>query len=332
MTSFSKKYPENPENTPPTRPESLLAFGASLRLRREELGFTLDQLAQKTAISKPYLSNIETARAPGPPSEEKLRILAKSLAWNDLELLAAADWLRTPESVRAILRSSPEIPPRREDGAIDLDAMIYAKSGKKKPEPSRPSTPPKTAAADILKVRQGPVINRVAAGRAAEHGDMNYPAGIADEYIPAPDLPENPVKNAFALRISGDSMSPEYPEGEIIIVGPGEAEDGDDCVVRLGEDANFATTFKRIFFIRRGNKPTGEVESIRLVALNPKYAERVVGTEQVSGIYPLMYRLSPAKRGTATSGDRRHSGTSELGNQEAGGEGSFTTRVSIEHD
>src|SRR4051812_40348866 len=53
------------------RPASLASFGAALRRRREGLGLTLDALARATGISKPYLSNIETARAPGPPSEEK---------------------------------------------------------------------------------------------------------------------------------------------------------------------------------------------------------------------------------------------------------------------
>ena len=86
-----------------TRPTDLRAFGRALRAARQAAGegpMTLDRLAAATGISKPYLSNIETARAPGPPSEEKLRRLARALAIDAPALLAAADWLRTPAAVR----------------------------------------------------------------------------------------------------------------------------------------------------------------------------------------------------------------------------------------
>ena len=43
--------------------------------QRRRLGFTLDDLAGRTGISKPYLSLIETGRVPNPPSDEKLRRL-----------------------------------------------------------------------------------------------------------------------------------------------------------------------------------------------------------------------------------------------------------------
>src|SRR4051812_1812405 len=84
-------------------------------------------------------------------------------------------------------------------------------------------------------------------------------SGVADSYVAAPDLAEAPVAAAFAVKVSGDSMMPEYGEGEILIVGPGEAKDGDDCIVRLDEQENFATTFKRVTFEREGN---GEVTAV----------------------------------------------------------------------
>ena len=239
---------------------------------------TLDQVAATTGISKPYLSNIETGRTPGPPSEGKLEVLAKALGWSAGDLLAAADWLRTPESVRKALRAADaEGMPRRGDGAIDLDQLVGGEMRSEERE---------------IGVRMVPVINRVAAGKPAEYTDLDYPAGVAEEYVPAPDLPGVPVKSAFALRVTGDSMSPEYAEGEILIVGPGEVRDGEDCVVRLGRGENFSTTFKRVFFVRDAEG----VQRIRLVALNPKYEERVVAAEEVTGVYPVMYRMTAVKR------------------------------------
>jgi repressor LexA len=266
------------------RPKTLVAFGAAIRRRREGLELTLDGVAGKTGISKPYLSNIETGRTPGPPSEGKLVALAGALEWGEAALIAAADWLRTPVSVRKALAAADSArTPRREDGTIDLDRLMAAEGAAGTGE----------AGEGEMAVRMVPVINRVAAGKAEEYTDLDYPAGVAEEYVPAPEVAGAPVKSAFALRVTGDSMMPEYAEGEIVIVGPGEARDGDDCVVRLGRGANFATTFKRVFFVREGEG----VERVRLVALNVKYGERVVAAEEVTGIYPVMYRLVAVKRG-----------------------------------
>jgi transcriptional regulator with XRE-family HTH domain len=45
-------------------------MGAKMRRRRRQFGLTLDELATRTGISKPYLSLIETARALGSPCDE----------------------------------------------------------------------------------------------------------------------------------------------------------------------------------------------------------------------------------------------------------------------
>jgi SOS-response transcriptional repressor LexA len=264
------------------QPAGAKPFGAALRAQREALGLTLDQVAAKTRISKPYLSNIETARLPGTPSPEKLEKIALALNLPPRQIVAAGDWLRTPASVRKLIRTPHT--PRREDGAIDLDSLLAASPTKKTSAPSTHNP---------LPLARVPVINSVAAGQPAEFTDLQYPAGVADASVPAPDLPDAPLAAAFALRVSGDSMAPDYAEGEIIIVHPAEPADGEDCVIRLADDANFATTFKRVFFER---DPDGEPIAVRLVPLNPKYTHRRVPLEQVTGIYPILYRLLPARR------------------------------------
>ena len=280
------------------QPNGLHAFGRFLRAAREARLLTLDAVAQATGISKPYLSQIETARTPGPPSPAKLRLLAKPLHLDAADLLAAADWLRAPASIRKALKAvrqsmpSARQAPRRPDGAIDLDEWMGLASTRA-PLPRRPSADE----ADSIPLVSVPMINRVAAGAAAEFTDLDYPAGIADQYVPAPRSSRDaPLAAAFAVRIRGDSMSPEYCEGEIIIVGPAQLagpQDGDDFVVRLGELEEFATTFKRIYFDR---DDSGEPVAVRLIPLNAAHPERRVPMEQVTGIYPLLYRLIPARK------------------------------------
>jgi len=79
------------------------AIGTKLRRQRRRLGLTLDELAGRTGISKPYLSLIETGRVPNPPSDEKLRRLEQTLAFTPGELVTQAHHQRRPKDVRARL-------------------------------------------------------------------------------------------------------------------------------------------------------------------------------------------------------------------------------------
>jgi transcriptional regulator with XRE-family HTH domain len=79
-------------------------LGPKIRRMRRRAGFTLDELAVKTAISKPYLSLIETGRVPNPPSDEKLRRLEQALGFPPGELVTQAHLHRTPRDVRAVLQ------------------------------------------------------------------------------------------------------------------------------------------------------------------------------------------------------------------------------------
>ncbi len=80
----------------------------------------------------------------------------------------------------------------------------------------------------------------------------SIPAGIPMEMIEDivdwEDISEEMLKGGkryFALKIKGDSMFPEYLNGDVIIVlKQDDCESGQDCVVAVnGDDA----TFKRVF-------------------------------------------------------------------------------------
>src|SRR5688500_6881453 len=89
---------------PSPKPALMEALGPKIRRQRRRLGLTLDDLAGKTSISKPYLSLIETGRVANPPSDEKLRRLEQTLGFTPGELLTQAHLQRTPRDVRAVLQ------------------------------------------------------------------------------------------------------------------------------------------------------------------------------------------------------------------------------------
>lgn len=109
--------------------------------------------------------------------------------------------------------------------------------------------------------RKVPVISWVSAGSWCDADDP-YPPGMAESWE---DCPYDHSDRAVCLRVVGDSMSPEYREGELILVDPAiEAGHGDDVIARTPDGK---ATFKRLQVT-----PDGTF----LIALNPSYPERII--------------------------------------------------------
>src|SRR3954471_2593149 len=267
-------------------------LGVKLRRKRLRLGFTLDELAGRTGISKPYLSLIETGRVMNPPSDEKLRRLEQALAFKAGELLTQAHLQRTPRDVRAVLNKLMEGTKARrhegteggkngdegkalaaEVGAVNLDDAYLSGVLQELVEQSAGNV-------ERVGTNAAPVINRVSAGYPKDFTDLNYPKGVADEYVACPDLND---PQAFAARVHGDSMTPKYREGDIVIFSPAASpRSGDDCFVRF---ADGHTTFKRAFF----ESDKGQ-EVIRLQPRNEKYRAQIVSGEELTGLYKAVFK------------------------------------------
>jgi len=264
------------------------ALGTQLRRQRRRLGLTLDELAGRTGISKPYLSLIETGRVPNPPSDEKLRRLEQSLAFPAGQLVTQAHLQRTPRDVRVVLQkllaqqkqngeSKTEVAATQtlaNAGAVNLDDAYL--SGVLQELVDR-------SAGNIEHVSTNavPIINKVSAGYPRDFTDLSYPKGVADDYVSCPDLHD---EHAFAARVHGDSMWPKYRSGDIVVFSPGTAvRNGDDCFVRFGDGQ---TTFKRVFF----ESEEGGKSVLRLQPRNEKYRPRTVAAEEISGLYRAVFK------------------------------------------
>jgi transcriptional regulator with XRE-family HTH domain len=291
-------------------------IGQILHARREAMGLSLAQLAGRVGLAKGYLSMIENHRLDNPPSDKALRRLAAAIEVDPAELIEAAQWQRTPSAVRDRLQAmeaqlraheSPAITLRattRGDGlGRDLDALYrsgeLARQAGATPAADRSVMPPRPDASsgDAVAMRYNvPLINKVAAGRPADFTDLDYPASVADAYVPSPRTGD---PDAFATRIAGDSMWPMYRAGDIVIFSPAAAlTDGCDCFVRLEPDHE--STFKRVFFLAGEDKPPRRADEpmdieaathIRLHPLNEKYPARTVPREQVAGLFRAVWRF-----------------------------------------
>lgn len=272
------------------------SIGALIAARRKEVGLTLQQLAERASCTRSYLSLIEGGKRP-PPGDAILQRLEGALGMEPGALVRAVRWETMPADIRTrlaqfesrhgaarrlaeILGASGQGAAPQGESALDrayrtgeLRRLIDALS----PPAERQSEGAAGAAPRAMPMLDVPLINKVAAGYPRAFTDLGYPARVADEYVRCPGLSD---PDAFACRVVGDSMLPEYREGDIVVFSPAQAITGDmDCFARIEPDHE--STFKRVYF------ETGEdgASLIRLQPLNPAYPPRILPREDVSGLY-----------------------------------------------
>lgn len=112
------------------------------------------------------------------------------------------------------------------------------------------------------KITRIPLLSSVQAGLPTDHGDICY-----DEYVDVlGDLP----KGCYALKVSGDSMSPLMDNGDVVVVDPDRWPKPGDCIVARSELENLSeATVKRYYPV--GFDVTGR-EIFEARPFNPEYA------------------------------------------------------------
>jgi SOS-response transcriptional repressor LexA len=280
-----------------------MSVGTIIRERRQQLGLTQDLLAIKAGMSKPYLSNIETGRAKNPPTDKILTALETALEFDPDHLLKLAHLERTPRDVRiehellgTEVRKLRQViremmaGPRKQNGSLDLDAMAAELKEAAAPQSDSydPNRPDEGGVGAIRTGKIVPIINRVAAGYPQNFTDLDYPPGVADDYLRCPDLDD---PQAFALHVEGDSMEPVYHQGDLVVFSPNtQPRSGDDCFVRF--EADCSTTFKRFY----EDDDKGKGAKIRLQPLNSKYPAKAYDRQEITGLWPAAFRFEKLLR------------------------------------
>ena len=250
-----------------------MSLGEIIRKRREEMDLTLDEVSAKVGFSKPYLSTIETGRVNNPPSDELLKKLERVLKFKPGELLFTAHMERMSPDVREKFERA--IAENEKLRGIIKDVLASGDQDRlKQLEQMISQGRQDTGVGETISPgRLVPIINRVQAGYPADFDDLDYPVGVADDYVRCPDLHD---PQAFAVRVVGDSMEPNFKQGDIVIFSPQvEVKSGDDCFIRFAEPHE--TAFKRVFL--------EENNVVRLQPRNDKYAPVMVEGKRINGMY-----------------------------------------------
>jgi len=249
-----------------------MSLGQIIRKKRERLNLTLDEVSGRVGFSKPYLSTIETDKVKNPPSDELLTRLEKALEFESGLLLRIAHIEGLPSDIRQEYESAEA---ENEKLRQFIKNLVHQKTdiaglGEVLAESKLDI---EQAGSSLAAGRLVPVINKVSAGYPSDFNDLDYPVGVADDYVRCPDLHD---PNAFAVRVVGDSMEPKFHEGDIVIFSPAaEVHNGDDCFVRFAMPHE--TTFKRVFF-----EPDN---TVRLQPRNEKYSPTIVDGKRINGLY-----------------------------------------------
>lgn len=102
------------------------------------------------------------------------------------------------------------------------------------------------------------------------------PIECIEDIIDTEEIPADMLKGGkeyFGLKVKGDSMFPEYLDGDtLILLKQDDCESGDDCVVMVNGNEG---TFKRVFKSENG---------IVLQPLNNQYAPMPYSNEQIENL------------------------------------------------
>jgi len=268
-----------------------LRVGPAIRIARTRMGLSLGDLADAVGCAKSYLSAVENEHR-SPPSLGVLARIERALHLEEGSLVVAACWQRSIEAGGEPLRRDLEALRRQQAAGERLGSLLASRGNPRglddayrsgelqrlvdqltpRAEEPAPSAP---AVRSPMVAPQVPVINSVAAGYPTEFTDLGYPARVADDYVRCPDVAD---PDAFGARVVGDSMSPTYIEGDVVVFSPAKTvRSGMDCFVRFERDAQ--TTFKRVYF------ENDDGERIRLQPLNASYPPVTLDREDVAGLY-----------------------------------------------
>ena len=115
-----------------------------------------------------------------------------------------------------------------------------------------------------LKKNRIPVLGKIPAG---------IPIEMIEEVIDYEGISEEMLKGDreyFGLKVSGDSMTPKYLDGDVLIVQKADdCENGQDCIVMVNGDDG---TFKRVIKNKTG---------IILQPLNPNYEIKFYSNDDI---------------------------------------------------
>ena len=131
-------------------------------------------------------------------------------------------------------------------------------------------------AIDAFRRTNIPVIGLAEAGNEGFFDDAGFPVGGSWDEVRFPDVGDD---NAYALEVSGDSMSPVYRDGDIIIVSPNaQVRRGDRVVVKTKDGEVMAKSLARY-----------SQKRVELRSFNAEFEDRTIEMSDIAWIARILW-------------------------------------------
>ncbi|VTA03575.1 phage transcriptional repressor [Streptococcus pneumoniae] len=249
-------------------------LGSSIKEVRKSKKLTQKKLAELTGFKQNTISNHENGNRQ--LDEKDIRIYAQALEVSPQYLFDLAK----PSSIEIIPTTSPiqtiydELEPPRQGKVLN-----YAKRQLK--EQRNEEETKINEVSEVISLYQVEVVSETAAASG-----FNYGFGYDDTDREIIEVDEQPPHHDIATKVSGDSMQPDYQDGDILyLVDKGlTTYNGDLAVIAYGD----RSYFKKIYT---------ENGRLRLVSLNDKYEDIILDFPPAEDTHIKIYAVVSVYRG-----------------------------------
>ncbi|MFR7137534.1 helix-turn-helix transcriptional regulator [Streptococcus pneumoniae] len=249
-------------------------LGSSIKEVRKSKKLTQKKLAELTGFKQNTISNHENGNRQ--LDEKDIRIYAQALEVSPQYLFDLAK----PSSIEIIPTTSPiqtiydELEPPRQAKVLN-----YAK--RQLDEQENEEETKINEVSEVISLYQVEVVSETAAASG-----FNYGFGYDDTDREIIEVDEQPPHHDIATKVSGDSMQPDYQDGDILyLVDKGlTTYNGDLAVIAYGD----RSYFKKIYT---------ENGRLRLVSLNDKYEDIILDFPPAEDTHIKIYAVVSVYRG-----------------------------------
>ncbi|MBF9683128.1 LexA family transcriptional regulator [Streptococcus pseudopneumoniae] len=260
-------------------------LGNSIKEIRKSKKMTQNELSQLTGFKQNTISNHENGKRQ--LDETDIRIYAAALEVEPQQLFslskvttptASPDLLTqqindklvqlTPDNKKIVLRTSEELLKSQ-----DANGEMYTEQNEEETK--------KNEVSEVISLYQVEVVSETAAACG-----FNYGFGYDDTDREIIEVDEQPPRHDIATKVSGDSMQPDYQDGDILyLVDKGlTTYNGDLAVIAYGD----RSYFKKIYT---------ENGRLRLVSLNDKYEDITLDFPPAEDTHIKIYAVVGVYRG-----------------------------------
>ena len=250
-------------------------LGSSIKEVRKSKKLTQKKLAELTGFKQNTISNHENGNRQ--LDEKDIRIYAQALEVSPQYLfdLAKPSSIDTPPTASPIQSIYDQLAPPRQ-GKV----LTYAERQLDE-QKNEDKTKINEVSEKVIDLYQVEVVSETAAACG-----FNYGFGYDDTDRETIEVDERPPRHDIATKVSGDSMQPDYQDGDILyLVDKGlTTYNGDLAVIAYGD----RSYFKKIYT---------ENGRLRLVSLNDKYEDIILDFPPAEDTHIKIYAVVGVYRG-----------------------------------